>query len=274
MATPPLKHSVLVTQPLSDTAMARLATFFEVQTRTVSDVPSHDELLSWLHGKAGVIADSRFVFNAPLVSRLPTLKAICNLDAAHHNLDLQALTQAGIRATHTPEPDGAWQAIEASAQHAWHTVQPLLASAVPVALEAGNYGGWSRRLALGQSLKTTRLGILGEQHFAKALTALAQAAQVTVFTDRDRALSTADLLVIANTAHALNPTDRARMKPTACVFTLPSDAETELDMSAQPWAVRRGDIAAESMVASLGFGRSSWHPQYLLNPDIACDSCC
>ena len=107
MAALPLKHRVLVTAPLSDAAITRLTTFFEVETRHGCRVPSHEVLVGWLHGKAGVIADSRFVFDAELVSRLPTLKAVCNLDAAHHNLDLPALTKAGIRATHTPEPDPA-----------------------------------------------------------------------------------------------------------------------------------------------------------------------
>ena len=129
MAAQSLKHSVLVAGLLSDVAMQRLSTFFEVETRLGGSVPSHDELVGWLHGKAGVIADSRFVFDAQLISRLPTLKAVCNLDAAHHNLDLQALTQAGIRATHIPEPDSVSQAIETSAGHAWQAILPLLVGA-------------------------------------------------------------------------------------------------------------------------------------------------
>jgi len=273
-----LKHSVLVTEPLSDAAITRLRTFFQVETRMSGRVPSHDELVGWLDCKAGVIADSRFVFDAQLISRLPALKAVCNLDAAHHNLDLQALTQAGIRATHTPEPDSALQAIEASAGQAWQAIQPLLARAVPLATEAGRYNSWSRKLVLGPSLQGTRLGILGEQFFAKALTALAQAAQVTVCTDRDSALLTADVLVVEDApAHGLRAADRARMKPAACVFTLPAGADPVSDLPGvrtQSWALLRSDIAAESMVASLGFGRNSWHPQYLLNPDIACQSCC
>ena len=278
MAATPLKHSVLVTEPLHDAALTRLCTFFEVETRLGGSVPSHDELVGWLHGKAGVIADSRFGFDAQLISRLPTLKAVCNLDAAHHNLDLQALTQAGIRATHTPEPDSVSQAIETSAGHAWQAIQSLLMRAVPVATEAGRYNSWSRKLVLGPSLQGTRLGILGEQRFVKALTALAQAAQVTVCPDRDSALLTADVLVVEDVpAHGLRAADRLRMKPAACVFTLPAGAAPASDLPdvrTPSWALLRSAMAAESMVASLGFGRNSWHPQYLLNPDIACQSCC
>lgn len=275
MAALPLKHSVLVTELLSDVAMQRLSTFFDVETRLGGTVPSHDELVDWLHGKAGVIADSRFIFDAPLISQLPTLKAVCNLDAAHHNLDLQALTQAGVRATHTPEPDLAWRAAEASAQRAWQAVQPLLARAAPVAQEAGSYGTWSRKLMLGASLQLARLGIFGAQHFTQALTARAQAAQVKVCTDRDSALSAADVLVIEDSpAYRLSEADTARMKSTACVFYLAADAGDLADAADEPWSLIRSNLAAENMVASLGFGRNSWHPQYLLNPDIACQSCC
>ena len=278
MTAAPLKHSVLVTERLHDAAITRLSTFFEVETRLGGSVPSHDELVGWLHGKAGVIADSRFVFDAQLISRLPTLKAVCNLDAAHHNLDLQALTQAGIRATHIPEPDSVSQAIETSAGHAWQAILPLLVRALPVATEVGRYNSWSRKLVLGPSLQGTRLGILGEQRFTEALTALAQAAQVTVCLDRDSALLTADVLVVEDVpAHGLRASDRLRMKPATCVFTLPAGAAPVFDLPdvrTQSWALLRSDMAAENMVASLGFGRNSWHPQYLLNPDIACQSCC
>ncbi len=275
MAALPLKHRVLVTQPLPDAAMTRLTTFFDVETRIGGNVPSHDELALWLHGKAGVIADSRFVFDALLIGRLTTLKAVCNLDAAHHNLDLQALTQAGIRATHTPEPDLAWHVIEARAQRTWQAIQPLLARALPVAPQAGRYGAWSRRVMLGSSLQTTRLGIFGEERFAKALTVLAEALQVTVCANRETALLTADVLVVEDApAQALSAADMAHMKPAACMYLLPAGLDLIPDLPAQPWALQRSNIAAESMVASLGFGRNSWHPQYLLNPDIACQSCC
>ncbi len=275
MAAQSLKHSVLVAGLLSDVAMQRLSTFFEVETRLGGGVPSHDELVNWLHGKAGVITDSRFIFDAPLIGRLPTLKAICNLDSAHHNLDLSALTQAGIRATHTPEPN---PSIQTSAQRAWQAIQPVLSRAVPVASEAGRYASWSRKVVLGPSLQATCLGILSEPCFVKALTALAQSAQVTVCADRDTALRSADVLVVdAASAQGLNAADRARMKLGACVFTLPADVapfSDALDVLAQPWVLQRSDMAAESMVASLGFGRNSWHPQHLLNPEISCDSCC
>ncbi len=167
MAAPPLLHSVLVTQPLSQAAIARLGTFFSVELRTDAPVPGSDELVHWLQGKAGVIADTRYQFDAALVARLPHLKAVCNLDGAHHNLDLVALTRAGIRATSLP-----WANSE---------------QRVP--------GKWSRRVR---------------------------------FDHLDRA-----------------------------------DVSEKAD-----------DLVTEQLIASLGFGRNSWHPRNLLNDEVQCESCC
>ena len=36
----------------------------------------------------------------------------------------------------------------------------------------------------------------------------------------------------------------------------------------------QSDMAAENLIASLGFGRNSWHPANLLNADVLCESCC
>ncbi|WP_213991061.1 hypothetical protein [Sodalis sp. dw_96] len=32
--------------------------------------------------------------------------------------------------------------------------------------------------------------------------------------------------------------------------------------------------AAEQLIAALGFGRDGWHPGGLINPEVACGSCC
>ncbi len=32
--------------------------------------------------------------------------------------------------------------------------------------------------------------------------------------------------------------------------------------------------AAEQLIAALGFGRDGWHPAGLVNPEVACGSCC
>lgn len=165
MLAPSLRHGVLVTHPMPASALARLRIFFDVETQFGNPLPGSDALLQWLHGKAGVIADTRYRFDAALLLRLPALKAICHLGGASHKLDLQALTKAGIRATQVPTG------------------------------EPSQRTRWSRQARLAQ------------------------------------------LVVAADPAAA-------------------------------------GDIAAEELIAALGFGRNSWHPRYLLNTDVSCESCC
>jgi gluconate 2-dehydrogenase len=319
-----LRHSVLVTHPMSEGAMTRLQMFFEVETRLEDHVPSGDELVSWLRGKAGVIADTRFVFNAQVVGRLPILKAICNLDAEHHNLDLQALTNAGIRATSTPAPDPAQFSVEASAGKAWQVLLPLLQRAVPAAGAQGRYSGkWSRNVQLTAPVHMLTVAVMGRSPFAEALAALAKAALIqlvrpdfdatgsvlsTPGIDRKALWRTADVVVVCDTSAAalcpgadpspfrITAADMALMKPSARVLNLAGPIALAVDVLRDATLLERVEnsdvvladetapldqlllnrtrVAAEDLIASLGFGRNSWHPPHLLNTDVLCESCC
>lgn len=295
---------MLLAHPVTDTAMARLQTFFDVETRIVDKVPGDDELVDWLHGKAGVIADTRFMFDAGVVCRLPTLKAICNLDSGHGNLDLDALTRAGIRATSTPEPGSAQLVTEAAVDAAWRDITRWLARSTPSAGEEGRYSNrWSRRVWLAEPLHAVRLGIVGEGAFARALAARAQADRVQVLTRSDDAAAfwrNADAVVWAvgddDCPAGIGAADVDLMKPGACVFNFSGEKLAAADVLSHSQfggrilncgvsssddeardaqaMLNRTLVAAEDLIASLGFGRNSWHPQHLLNPDILCDSCC
>ena len=301
-----LRHSVLVTQTLSGAAMQRLHTFFEVEIRIETVVPTRDELAQWLHGKAGVIADTRFIFDAQLVSCLPVLKAICNLDEAHHNLDLSALTSAGIRATSTPGADTTKLAFDAALESAWQLLVPMLQDALPLTGCEGRYNSrWSRKVLLRESVQSMCVGMVGEGALADALTARAQAARVQVIRpgldemeDDTPFWSRADVVVCC-AAPDKNPagvtaSNIAMMKPFARVLNLAGTSGIAADvmrndkllsritngdaaMAVSAIAnqqLARTDVTAEDLIASLGFGRNSWHPPHLLNPDIACESCC
>lgn len=315
-----LKHSVLVTHPMSEGAMTRLKTFFDVETRLEDHVPSSDELVGWLRGKAGVIADTRFVFDAQVVRRLPVLKAICNLDAEHHNLDLQALTNAGIRATSTPALGSAQLSVETSADRAWQVLRPLLQRAVPVPGAQGRYSGkWSRQVQLTAPVHMLSVAVMGDGPFAQALAALAKAALVplarpgvdaarpvsvsaSLGADRLAIWRTADVVVVCGPGAGSPPpicitaADMALMKPSARILNLTGPAALAADIlrntvllariehsevvladetaERDQLLLNRTRVAAEDLIASLGFGRNSWHPPHLLNTDILCESCC
>lgn len=319
-----LKHSVLVTHRMSEVAMSRLKTFFDVEMRLEDRVPSSDELVDWLRGKAGVIADTRFIFDAQVVRRLPVLKAICNLDEEHHNLDLQVLTNAGIRATSTPAPGSAQLSAEARAEKAWQVLGPLLQRAVPVAGADGRYSSkWSRNVHLTAPVHVLTVAVMGRSRFAGALAALVKAAQVKLVRpdfgatgpglfnsgmDRQTFWRTADVVVVCDTgAVASSPgadsspfritaAHMASMKPSARVLNLEGPIALAADVLCDATLLKRvesGDVviadetapldqlwlnrtrvAAENLIASLGFGRNSWHPPHLLNTDVLCESCC
>ena len=296
------RHSVLVTHPMSDGAMRRLQTFFDVETRVEDHVPSGDELVGWLWGKAGVIADTRFVFDAQLVRRLPVLKAICNLDADHHNLDLEALTTAGIRATSTPA--SVCLSLEAQADQVLQLLTVLLRLAMPPTGGDGRYTGkWSRRVLLDEPVHMRSVGVIGAGALADTLVMRAQWAQFGLVdrnAEEERFWGTADVVIC--TATGVTPPVRltaahmAWMKPEARVLNLAGLDLLAADVLRDPvlmarilspeiltagkaaapdqLLLNRTQVAAEDLIASLGFGRNSWHPKHLLNPDILCESCC
>ncbi|SFC73828.1 Lactate dehydrogenase [Polaromonas sp. OV174] len=309
-----LRHRVLVTRPIAEDAMRRLDTFFEVETRLDDRVPDADELVRWLAGKAGVIADSRFVFDAPVVQQLPMLKAICNLDAAHDNLDLSLLTRAGIRATNTPERGSAAQALEAASEQAWLILHRLLQQRVPEAQAQGRYSAqWSRRVTLAAPLKTLAVAFTVDDALSQALALSAAAERANVLmpqgssggsssavTRLDRAAlwRDADVVVLGGdlAAAPVSMADMAMLKPSAVVLNLAGvnalapevwdDAGLRArieggaarpdggGVQAAPDLQSAARVTAENLIAALGFGRNGWHPAHLLNPDILCDSCC
>ena len=285
--------------------MNRLRTFFDVETRIKDRVPTGDDLVDWLHGKAGVIADTRFSFDARLVRSLPTLKAICNLDAGQHNFDLQALTRAGIRATCAPAPGSVQQSQEAAADQTWLQLQAMLQRAAPVAGAEGRYiNRWSRKVLLNQPAHMLVVGIIGAGPMVEALAARLQAAQVRLFDARavsrqDNFWRSADVVVVCvsrkGTKPCITAADMTLLKPAARILNLAGAGALAADIVREPQLMSRVDnsvsalvpltaesgtlasqssVAAESLIASLGFGRNSWHPAHLLNPDVLCESCC
>lgn len=96
------KHRVLVTRPVSAAALARLGQFFEVECCTPDSVATLDGFIAQLQHKAAAVIGHENTMDASVIARLSNLKAVCNLSAEFDNLDLKALTKAGIHAMNTP----------------------------------------------------------------------------------------------------------------------------------------------------------------------------
>ncbi len=297
------KHRVLVTQPVSEAALNRLALFFDVEVRLQDRRLEFDELLASLADKAGVMTNTLNTFDAPLVRKLPKLKAVCNMESDYRNMDLQALTAAGIRATNTPEA-----ASESLANSAWEALLDVLRkAAVSASAESAGVGSystkWRRNISFGVNPQIFTVGFHGDGPLLQSLARRAQAAAIPVIASAAQSLSgvptfasdefwsRADFVIIAAPESAdcmsIRPEQIALMKPDArlisfgpaVVADLPSLfadrlIQCRLAAAATSEQIDHSRQAAENLIASLGFGRHSWHPADLLNPDVICESCC
>lgn len=247
-------HRVFVAAPIHPAAVERLRAFFRVEV-----APGLPEV-SCLQATAGVVADERMVFDARLIEQLPALQAVSVAGARSDQLDLPALTRAGIRATNTPLDADAliaeaiWSDLERELRLMGPSVTPPPGR--PVSMRPGG--------RLGRPLRGLAIAIPGRTLLDFMLAARATRAGVRVVDCRDQAI---DVVVV---------TDHSSEMP-AGVASVRS-----IDLSSVVRDLRTGDalaatrdrIAAEGLIASLGFGRDGFHPPYLLNPEIACTSCC
>ena len=96
------KHRVLVTRRLSDPALDRLISFFEIYQCTQDEVSTPEQLKKHLQYKAGALIGERDELNARVIEGLSQLKAVCSISSDTRNLDLPALTNAGIFAMNVP----------------------------------------------------------------------------------------------------------------------------------------------------------------------------
>ncbi|HEX2547381.1 MAG TPA: hypothetical protein VHL79_21030 [Ramlibacter sp.] len=254
------RHSVLVTQPLSDAARRRLDMFFDVQALWEDRVPSRDELAASLQGKAGVLTDSRITLDADLIARLPQLRAVCHAGPGPHAFDLPACTRAGIRATSLPADDAAQLREAARAQRVWRGLLPVLQEAAPRADAEGRYGRWSPSRTIAAAAQRTTLRLVGDAPWVRPLLTLAADARVRVL--QGAAGEQADVVLLCDAP--------SRSSGGARVV----DAGELLSGVREEQTPDRTRTAAEDLVAALGFGRHGWHPPNLLNSEILCESCC
>ena len=98
-----MKPSILVTRAIFPDVIERLAQYFDVDDNQEDLVLDSAALRDRLAGKAGVLANAADRIDDELVGALPQLRAVCNMAVGYNNLDLSALTAAGIVATNTPD---------------------------------------------------------------------------------------------------------------------------------------------------------------------------
>ena len=97
-----MKKKVLVMREVFDETLEYLAQHFEVTSNQANVKYSPDEVAWRLQGMdAAVITSSDRVDDA-LLSRCPSVKAVCSASVGYNHIDVDACTRHGVMATNTP----------------------------------------------------------------------------------------------------------------------------------------------------------------------------
>jgi glyoxylate/hydroxypyruvate/2-ketogluconate reductase len=327
------QQSIWVSRPLFPEVLASLAQYVDVRVEAKEAKRSPEQLHAKLRGIDGAIVGLSDRIDAGVVAGNRRLRVISNLGVGYNNLDLPALTAAGIMATNTPDV-----LTQTTADYAWAL---MLAAARRVSsaerwLRAGRWrGGMRFDEWLGVDVHGKTLGILGMGRIGQAVARRASGFDMSViyhnrshlpevverecratWVDKTELLQRADFLVLvlpysAQSHHAIGAAELAQMKRTAVLVNIArggivDDAALAVALSEGRLAAAGLDVfegepavnpalrelenavlsphiasasadtrramaqlAADNLLAALGYGPQAGHPPSLLNPDVA-----
>jgi lactate dehydrogenase-like 2-hydroxyacid dehydrogenase len=231
-----MKPPVLVSRSVFPEVIAHLGAHFEVDYHDEDAPLTPEQLSARLAGKQGALTVISDRIDAATLAAAPGIKAICNVAVGYNNLDLAALTAAGVMATNTPgvlddtTADIAWALILSTARRV---------VAADKWVRDGQWKGWKFHDWLGDDVHHATLGILGMGRIGQAVARRAAGFDMRViyhnrnrlaaaeeqacraeWVERDRLLREADFLVLMlpyspATHHAIGAAELALMKPTA-----------------------------------------------------------
>lgn len=326
------QQTVWVSRPLFPEVLASLAQYVDVRLEAKESKRTPEQLQAKLAEVDGAIVGLSDRIDASIIAGNHRLRAIANLGVGYNNLDLPALTQAGIMATNTPDV-----LTQTTADYAWAL---MLAAARRVSsaerwLRAGHWrGGMRFDDWLGVDVHGKTLGILGMGRIGQAVARRASGFDMPViyhnrsrlpeateracratWVDKAELLHRADHLVLvlpytAQNHHAIGAAELAQMKRTAVLVNIArggiiDDAALAVALSEGRLAAAGLDVfegepavnpalrelenavlsphiasasadtrramaqlAADNLLAALGFGPHAGHPPSLLNPEI------
>lgn len=154
-----MKPDILVTRRLPSKAMVLLEENFEVECNPHNRVLSHEELLSSVRGKKGLLPLLTDSIDAEVMDTAgPQLKIIANYAVGYNNIEVDAATARRIAVSNTPDV-----LTDTTADLAMGL---LLAVARRIVesdkfARGGKYQGWDPLLLLGADVHHKTLGLLG-----------------------------------------------------------------------------------------------------------------
>ena len=236
------KLRIAIARAIFPEVIERLENYFDVLPNQADRLLTHAELVTRLQGRAGLFSTGGERVDQALLDACPDLKICANMSVGYNNLDMAAMTAAGVLATNAPDV-----LTETTADFGFAL---LMATARRVTesehfLRAGKWTRWSYDMFAGTDIHGATLGIFGMgrigqgiarrgahgfgmrvlYHNRTRLDAATEAACKATYAGKDELLQSADHVVLvvpysAAAHHMIGASELARMKPTATLVNI------------------------------------------------------
>ncbi len=274
------RQRVWVSRPIFPETLTTLGQYFEVVAETVERKLSAEQLKARLMDVDGAILGGGDHIDAAVLDGNRRLKVVANLGVGYNNLDIPALTKAGVLACNTPEVLD-----ESVADYAWAL---MLAAARRVGaaerwLRAGRWHGMRFDDWLGVDVHGKTLGILGMGRIGQAIARRAAGFGMPViyhnrhrlsaaieqdckarYVEKHALLAESDHLILVlpytpENRHTIGTAELAMMKPHAVLVNIARGGL--VDDAALAAALREGRLAAAGL--DVFEGEPAVHPDLI-----------
>ena len=260
-----MKEKILITRPIFEDVVKYLEGYFEIELNRGPKY-SADQLAEALRGKDAVLVAGGEKIDADLLTKVHDLKAVCVTAAGYNNIDVEALTRAGIIATNSPGP-----ADETVADFAWG----LMIAVARRLVEAEHWvkeGQWKASAGsrfFGTDVYGKTLGIIGMGRIGRAIARRAVGFRMRTlyhnrrqlekeleqeckasFVSKEALLTESDFVILSlpftkENRHIIAAEDLARMKPTAFLVNIARGGL--IDEAALAAALQQNQIAGAGL---------------------------
>ena len=281
-----MKPSILVARAIFPEVLAQLQQVFEVDHNQDDVVMTPAQLQARMQGKVGALTTGSERIDGALLAACPGLKIVANMAVGYNNFDVDAMTQAGVLASNTPDV-----LTETTADFGFAL---LMATARRVTesehyLRAGQWTKWSYDMFAGAEVHGSTVGIIGMGRIGQGIARRAahgfgmqvlyhnrsrlspelEAQCKARYVDKATLLREADHVVLvvpysAASHHTIGAAELAQMKPTATLVNIARGGIVDDAALAQALKDRR--IAAAGL--DVFEGEPKVHPDLLTVPNV------